>query len=93
MSSHEGSEPFDWRKLQEPERKLTFVDAVTGEWLEFAGEGWPTTDEEAELILPRPPTFSLAALNVYYNFREDGQSIKEALLSVMEAMHRNMPKG
>jgi hypothetical protein len=62
---------------------LTYVDALTGEWLEFAGEGWPTTDEEAELVLPRPPKYSRAALNIYYSYREEGQSIRDALVSVM----------
>jgi len=82
----------DWRKPCEPEHRLTYVDALTGEWLEFKGEGWPTTDEEAELVLPRPPMHSRAALNIYYKYREDGLSIKHAIASVMrdisEVEHR-----
>jgi len=73
----------DWRKPCEPESRLTYVDAITGEWLEFAGEGWPTTDEEAELVLTRPPVYSRVALNRYYRYREEGQSIREALVCVM----------
>ena len=77
---------FDWTvhlKPCEPDTRLNYIDAVTGEPLEFAGEGWPTTDEEAELVLPRPPLRSRAALNLYYGYRADGQSIRDALVRVL----------
>jgi hypothetical protein len=83
MAEQDRYDSDDWRKSCEPERRLTYVDALTGEWLSFGGEGWPTTDEEAELVLPRPPLYSRAALNIYYSYRDEGMSIREALVSVM----------
>lgn len=68
------------------EEKLTYIDANTGEWLNFAGNGAPKTDEEAEHVLPWPPKYTTKALDTYYEFRRQKMSIMEALFATMKVM-------
>ena len=67
---------------------VEFVDPNTGEWVRFPYTDLPSTDEEAEMILPRPPVHSDVALLAYRAARDGGATIKDALLKAWMASLR-----
>ena len=60
---------------------VEFIDPNTGEWVRFPYTDLPSTDEEAEMILPRPPVYSDVALIAYRAARDSGATIKDALMA------------
>src|SRR5437762_2012234 len=61
-----------------------FVDPMTGVALEFGGDGWPKTDEEAEMMLPRASGIAQVFVKLYQVRREMGKSIREALAETLK---------
>jgi hypothetical protein len=67
-------------------------DWHTGEFLSFGGKGWPTTDEEAEMIFPRPPKGGDKALRCFRLLRDDGKTIHEAVVETLSALAGPTPE-